>query len=87
LFSRVVTEVGSSWDLDHESCLWRHVSPLCRGHSTVRSIDISETCGVGVGRGHHRSHIDLRARRAMVLRKMAEAGSCRHDFEPRPIAV
>ena len=33
LFSRVVTEVGSSRDLDHESCLWRHVSPLCRGHS------------------------------------------------------
>ncbi len=35
LFSRVASDVGSSRNLDHESCLWLHISLLCHGHSTL----------------------------------------------------
>ena len=37
LFSRVAPDVGTSGDLDQESCLWLHFFPLCRGHSTLRT--------------------------------------------------
>jgi len=35
LFSRVASDVGSSRDVDHESCLWRHISLPCHGHSML----------------------------------------------------
>src|SRR5829696_4359332 len=35
LISGIASDVGSSRNVDHESCLWRHVSLLCHGHSTL----------------------------------------------------
>jgi hypothetical protein len=32
---RVAADVGSSRDMDYESCLWRHIFLLCHGHSTL----------------------------------------------------
>jgi hypothetical protein len=39
LFSGVASNGGSSRNLDRESCLCLHFSPLCRGHSTLGGVD------------------------------------------------
>src|SRR5918993_2586270 len=35
LIGGVASDVASSWNADHESCLWRHISLLCHDHSTL----------------------------------------------------
>src|SRR4029434_2651160 len=35
LISGIASDGGSSRNVDHESCLWRHMSLLCHGHSTL----------------------------------------------------